>query len=306
MRYIVTGGAGFIGSNLARKLVGEGHDVTVVDNFHTGSMDNLKGLEKKIQVIKGQSCDIPKPILEDADGLFHLGIPSSTPMYRENRLLVGETINEFIRILNNYPGRIVFASSSSVYNGCNIPYIEDMTLVPTDYYTETRIAMERLARVYWDMQGNKTVALRMFSVYGPGEWWKGRYANMVSQILWEMRDGRRPIIYGDGSQTRDFTHVDDAVRAFILAMETKLEHDMFNKDDVFNVGTGSSYSFNDVVQMINDALNLRKPLKPVYVENTLKNYVIHTKANTMKARMELNFTASVSLEEGIKRLLYDF
>lgn len=304
MRYIVTGGAGFIGSNLARKLVGEGHDVTVVDNFHTGSMDNLRGLEKKLQVVKATSCDIPKPILEDADGLFHLGIPSSTPMYRENRLLVGETINEFIRILNNYPGRIVFASSSSVYNGCNIPYIEDMTLVPTDYYTETRIAMERLARVYWDMQGNKTVALRMFSVYGPGEWWKGRYANMVSQILWEMRDGRRPIIYGDGSQTRDFTHVDDAVRAFILAMETKLEHDMFNKDDVFNVGTGSSYSFNDVVQMINDALNLRKPLKPVYVENTLKNYVIHTKANTMKARMELNFTASVSLEEGIKRLLH--
>lgn len=301
MRYIVTGGAGFIGSNLAKKLVDDGHDVVVVDNFHTGSMENLQGIRDKVRIIKGRSCDIPRLVLRDAEGVFHLGIPSSTPMYRENRLLVGEAINEFIRILDiydAYDGLVVFASSSSVYNGCGLPYNEDMALVPTDYYTEARIAMERLARVYHDMYGSRTVTLRMFSVYGPGERAKGPYANMVSQFLWEMREGKRPVIYGDGTQTRDFVHVSDAVNAFILAMGSR------PGCDVFNVGTGRSYSFNDIVSLLNIALGTSPVIKPIYVENTLKNYVARTEADTTKARRDLKFQTAVSLEAGILDLIH--
>jgi len=294
MNVIVTGGAGFIGSNLVSELSKE-HDVTVLDNFHTGSAGNLKD---KITVVNDSSGNISDRFSDaDIDAIFHLGIPSSSPMYKENPMLVGSAINDAINVFEfakKTGAKVVFASSSSLYNGLPIPNREDMDVMVADYYTEARLGIERVAELYYKLYGISVVGLRFFSVYGPNEHAKGIYANIVSQFLWEMRDGKIPVIYGDGKQTRDFVFVSDVVRACILAMETDVS-------GAFNVGTGVSHSFNDVVNLLNNALGT--DIKPEYIENPVKNYVAHTLADLTKVKAALGFRSEYSLEEGISEIV---
>ena len=148
MTFLITGGAGFIGSNLA-EVLSKDNDVLVLDNLHTGSLENLKGLNLK--TITRPCKDIPTLSLPKLDGIFHLGIPSSSPMYKNNPLVMGDAINEFILVLetaksNNCP--LVYASSSSVYNGNSHPWSEGMPVKVSDYYAEARYSMERLAQLY--------------------------------------------------------------------------------------------------------------------------------------------------------------
>jgi len=298
MRVLVTGGAGFIGSNLVEELVRRGDEVTVVDNFSTGAMENLKRVKDKIKVIKGSCLEIPKLKFTQPELIFHVGIPSSSPMYRENRLLVGEAINEFITVMEfakKGPTRVVYASSSSMYRGCPKPYREDMQTQPFDYYTEARLTMERLAEVYHQLHGISSAGMRFFSVYGPNERAKGRYANIVSQFLWAMRQDKRPVIYGDGEQTRDFVHVSDVVKACLAAAEADLGC------EAINVGTERETSFNQVIELLNQALG--KSIKPRYKENPIKNYISETLADVSKARKLLGYEPSVSLEDGIDLLV---
>lgn len=295
MKFVVTGGAGFIGSNLVRHLVENGHKVVVIDNFHTGRPSTLKDLD--VRIIQGNSSEIAK-LNEAVDGVFHLGIYSSSPMYRNDRNLVAKAINDFIVLMEyakKYRVKVVFASTSSIYNGNPIPWREDMPIIPTDFYTEARYAMERLAEVYYKLYGVRCIALRLFSVYGEREEYKGKYANLVSQFLWAALKGEAPVIYGDGSQTRDFIYVGDVVEAFVKAMEADIDF------DIFNVGTGKNYSLNELVSLLSKILG--KEVKPKYVENPIKNYVMHTLADTSKAEQKLGFRAKVSLEEGIRKIL---
>jgi UDP-glucose 4-epimerase len=134
--------------------------------------------------------------------------------------------------------KVVFASSSSVYNGVPTPHREDVVIPVKDYYTEARLAIERIAELY----GIDYAGLRFFSVYGPHEEAKGTYANMITQFLWEMKAGERPVIFGDGSQTRDFTFVRDIVDALLLTSKKGI--------GIFNAGTGKSFSFNYVVDLV--------------------------------------------------------
>jgi len=295
MRFVVTGGAGFIGSNLVEKLVKEGHEVIVLDNLHTGSLHNLKNL--KISFIKGDSGEIEK-IVEQIDGIFHLGIPSSSPMYKKRRELVFKAIEDWIKILEfvtKNKVKVVLASTSSIYNGNPIPWREDMQIIPTDFYTEARYAMERIAKVYNDLYGTKVIALRLFSVYGEKEEFKGEYANLVTQFILAALKGETIKIFGDGTQTRDFIYVQDVVDAFIKAMNSNIDF------DVFNVGRGKNYSLNEVVAMVSRILNVEVKVK--YVENPIKNYVWHTLADTTKAEEKLGFKAKVDLEEGIRKII---
>lgn len=188
--------------------------------------------------------------------------------------------------------KVVFASSSSLYNGLIPPHKEDMQIKVTDYYTEARLAIERVAELYQNIHGIDYAAMRFFSVYGPHEEAKRQYANMVTQFLWEMRDGKVPVIYGDGKQTRDFTFVGDVAEAMIMAAR--------KGTGVFNVGTGKSFSFNYVVDLLNQKLGTN--LKPEYKENPIRNYVMHTRADTTKMKA-LGFEAKTSLDEGIDRIL---
>jgi UDP-glucose 4-epimerase len=285
MKYIVTGGCGFIGSNIVRRLSRDGNEVIVIDDLSTGSLSNLPG---KFTVLKKIS-DIKK--IEDADGIFHLGIPSSTPLYRNDRSLVGKAISEFIEILEYAREnriKVVFASSSSVYNGNKTPYKEDMPVLVTDFYTEARYAMERLAKLYHDFYGVSSIGLRLFSVYGENEKSKGKYANLVSQIIWAKESGSTFDVYNNGEATRDFTHVSDVVEAFVRSMNSDLDC------DVINIGTGKSCTINQVIKAVG-LKNFR------YVGNPLKNYVDKTLADTRRAEKLLGFEPKVEVMEYLKK-----
>jgi UDP-glucose 4-epimerase len=293
MIFLVTGGCGFIGSNLVERLVNDGHRVIVLDDLSTGTIKNIEGLDVRLITSCHQVWDIPK-----VDGIFHLGMPPSTQFYRRNPRLVGKTIDEATTLLEyakEKQVKIVFASSSSLYNKCPTPYREDMPIYATDYYTECKYAIERLGNVFNQFYGVKFVSLRLFSVYGRKEKHKGQFANVVSQFLWSMQRGEPPIIYGDGSQTRDFINVDDVVEAFILAMQKDFEY------EVFNVGTGKAYSFNEIVRLLNK--HLGTDIKPIYKPNPIKNYVYHTLADMSKTERLLGFKPKISLKQGIKTII---
>jgi len=294
LKTLVTGGCGFIGSNLVERLLKEGHSVVIFDNLSTGNLKNVNRLD--VEFFNEPYSQISSHIPE-VDTIFHLGIPSSSPMYRSNPRLVGEAINDAIDIFEcaKVKGcKVVYASSSSIYNGNEPPYREDMPILVTDYYTECRYAIERLAQLYNTLHGTKSVGLRFFSVYGPKEDYKGTYANIVSQFLWAIQKDERPLIYGDGNQTRDFIYVSDIVEALILAMEKDFEC------EIFNAGTGVAHSFNQIIEIINKKLG--KNVKPIYKPNPIKNYVQQTLADTSKAEKKLRFKAKISLEKGITYL----
>jgi UDP-glucose 4-epimerase len=295
MRFVVTGGAGFIGSNLVERLVKEGNEVIVIDNLNTGNLQNLKGLN--IKFIKANAGEIDK-IVEPIDGIFHLGIYSSSPMYKKKRELIYKAIEDWIKILEyatKNKVKIVLASTSSIYNGNPVPWREDMQIIPTDFYTEVRYAMERIAKVYNDLYGTRVVALRLFSVYGEREEFKGEYANLVTQFILAALKRETIKVFGDGTQTRDFIYVQDVVDAFVKAMNSNIDF------GIFNVGRGKSYSLNEVIAMVSRILDVELRVK--YIENPIKNYVWHTLADTTKAEERLEFKAKVDLEEGIRKII---
>ena len=296
MRVLVTGGAGFIGSNLVEDLLASGMDVVVLDNFTTGSRENLEGLSGNLRIIEGSCLELQNLDLSP-QAIYHLGIPSSSPMYKRDPLLVGEAINGMIAVLElakKTGARVVYASTSSLYSGQTPPHREEMEVFVTDYYTEARFAMERMAELYGKLFGVRAVGMRFFSVYGPHEAAKKKYANIVTQFLWEMMAGRAPVIYGDGTQTRDFVYVRDVVSALQLAMASDYA-------GALNVGTGKSYSFNAVAEILAGEMGL--DLKAEHVDNPIKNYVRDTLADTTKAEEVLGFRARYSLDEGIGELL---
>ncbi|MCK4592530.1 NAD-dependent epimerase/dehydratase family protein [Candidatus Parcubacteria bacterium] len=299
MKILVTGGAGFIGSNLVHDLVEEGYEIIVIDNLSTGSIENISDVMDKIKFIKAPCAEVSNfKELKGIDGIYHYGIPSTTQLYRDDRSLVGHAVNEFIEILElakRENCKVIYASSSSVYNGNVPPFHEEMTVHIKDFYTEARYLMERVAKLYNDFYGVRSVGFRFFSVYGPREEAKKDFANLVSQFLWDMKEGKAPLIYGDGTQTRDFTYVDDINRGFRLGMEGDID------GDVFNLGTGRCYSLNELVDMLNEILNI--DIQPVYKENPIQNYVQETLADASKAKEHFGFEPRVHLKEGIGKII---
>lgn len=299
MSILVTGGAGFIGSNLVEDLLASDKDVIVLDNMDTGSMSNLEDLDGNLKVMKASCNDIPKLSL-DIEVIYHLGIPSSSPMYKRDPFLVGDAINGTIAVFElakSCEARVVYASSSSLYSSLEPPHREDLRILVTDYYTEARLAIERIAELYRALFDVRSVGLRFFSVYGPKENSKKQYANMVTQFLWEMMKGNAPVIYGDGEQTRDFVYVKDIVRALRLAMDSDVH-------GILNAGTGKAYSFNQVVGILNQKLG--SDIEPKYVDNPIKNYVRHTLAETSRSKEVIGFEAQFALEEGISSLVNSY
>lgn len=295
MKAIVTGGAGFIGSHIVERLLQEGYSVSVIDNLSTGDKKNLKNIENKIKFLKGNSSEISK--LEKSDIVFHTGIYSSTPIYRKDNTLVGKAISEFIDVLNyciKNESKLVFASSSSIYNGYPPPHNEEVIPKVKDFYTEARYPMERLADLFRQMYGLEYCGLRYFSVYGDREESKKTFANMVSQIIWKGMLDKEVMIYGKGTQRRDLVNISDVVSANLIASKSK-------ENGIFNVGTGISYSFNEIIEKVGGIMGKR--IKTKNIENPLKNYVDIVQADTKKSKEKLGFFTKINADEGIKAAL---
>jgi UDP-glucose 4-epimerase len=296
-RIVVTGGAGFIGTNLIEDLA-KANEVVALDNMHTGKAENLKHAMAKygVKLVKGDSGKIEKA-MKKPDLIFHLGMYSASPMYKAHNEYLAEVVKEAEELFKYAASndiKVVFASTSSIYNGHKPPHKETMIPVVTDFYTEARIAVERLAELYSKMYDLDVVGLRFFSVYGPHEESKGKYANLITQFLWDAMKGKRPVIYGDGSQARDFIYVADIVEALTKAATSQKTKSY----DIINAGTSKSYTLNEMVRMLSAASGFE--IRPKYITNPVKNYVQTTKADTTKAKRILNFSAKYTLQMGLK------
>jgi UDP-glucose 4-epimerase len=192
-------------------------------------------------------------------------------------------------------GKLVYASSSSVYGNAKPPMREDAHTPPVNFYASTKLFNEHYASLFSKEYGLETIGLRYMSVYGPREHSKGVFANLVSQFLWAMQKDEPPVIYGDGTQTRDFTFVSDIVQANILAMNSGFS------SEVFNVGTGRCVSLNELVSIINRLLG--KSIEPRYIENKVKNYIAAQIGDITKARRMLGYSPRYDLETGISEIL---
>jgi UDP-glucose 4-epimerase len=301
MKILVTGGAGFIGSNIANTLSRD-KNATVIA-FDDLSLGNPTNLSRNIKFVKGSIMDyeLTLEVGKGCDYIFHSAAKSSSPMFKDDPR-TGVDINAlgFMNVVEsakrNLVKKVIFASSSSLYNGLPIPFKESHIITPKTFYEASFYCREILAKTYYWENGLNLVGLRYFSVYGPNEEHKGKFANNISQFLWSMRTGQSPVIYGDGTQTRDFTFVDDVVQANILALQS--EEMEFG---IYNIGTGIETSFSRLVEIINRHLGTN--IQATYVDNPIKNYVQKTKADIMLAKLELGYEPKFNLDEGIRALI---
>lgn len=296
-RVLVTGGGGFIGSNLATHLA-ERNEVVAVDD---GSLGTAANLDSTVEFVERSVLDDDLPT--DVDVVFHLAARSSYAMCeaeprRGVRVNVEGFVNTVEQARHDGCDTVVYASTSSVYGSRTNPTPEDVPVTASTGYEASKLARERYAE-YFSTHYDMTLAgMRLFSVYqgyGGAEAHKGEYANVVAQFADDIANGRSPTLYGDGTQTRDFTHVDDVVRGLERAADCRLT-------GVYNLGTGERYDFNTVVELLNDELGT--DVDPKYVENPIpeKVYVHDTWADATKFRDATGWKPEVSFTRGVERV----
>jgi len=293
-RVLITGGAGFIGSQLARRLLKENAHVIILDNFSVGKKENIP---PDCEVIEGDVTD-EKTLnkINDIDYVFHFGAPSSVILFNENpKLCIHTTICGFVNVLEwaKRAGvrKVVYPSSGSVYGNTPLPQREDMQPHPTNLYGICKLTCELIAEKYSKDVPN--VGLRIFAGYGPGEAHKEKIASVVTLFLNSLLKNERPVIFGNGLQRRDFVYIDDIVAAILGSTENHIQ-------GVINVGSGCSYSFNEVLDMLNSMLN--KKIEPIYIDKPI-NYLENTLADITKMKAILKIEP-IPLGEGLKRYLY--
>ncbi|UTF54990.1 NAD-dependent epimerase/dehydratase family protein [Natronosalvus rutilus] len=292
-RVLITGGAGFIGSNLANYLAST-NEVVVVDDLYLGTTDNLID-EVEFHDVSVLDDDLPS----DVDILFHLAALSSRNMHEDDprrgcRINVEGFVNAVEQVRKQGCETVVYASTSSIYGSQTDPSVESMDVEAHTGYEASKLARERYAEYYANHHGLSMAGLRLFSVYqgfGGNEEHKGKFANTVAQFTDRIAAGESPKVFGDGTQTRDFTHVDDVVRAFELAADHEL-------GGVYNVGTGDAYSFNRMIELIND--ELATDVEPEYVDCPFDDYVEHTCADPSKFSRATGWAPSIDFEDGVK------
>ncbi|MFD9891719.1 NAD-dependent epimerase/dehydratase family protein [Amycolatopsis sp. NPDC059027] len=300
---LVTGGAGFIGRNMIAQMVLDGYTITALDNYKIGGKEFLADeIRDQVNWVEGDSRDygLIAELTKGKDGVIHLAAPSSFLMYEEDPTDgASVTTQGFLNILEavrrNDVGKLVYASTSAVYEGNPVPYTEDMTLAPPDLKALSKKWNEEAARQYSDRYGITAIGLRPFSVYGHDEFSKGGYANVISLFVWAALSGKTPVVWGNGQQTRDFIYVTDAGRAFQLALEQDL------KTQEFNVGTGLETTFNRVLHLVGAELGIE--FTPQYVPTPIAIYAERLWADTRAAENILGFHPSVTVEEGVRRVI---
>jgi len=298
MKYLVTGGAGFIGSYITKRLVEEEEQVVVIDNLNTGKEKNLESIKDKIDFVKGDILD--KNLLEDItrniDGVFHqAALASVQDSFSKPDEYYNVNVNGTKNILelakkNNF--KVVYASSSSIYgNPKRIPTEESDEKNPINPYAKTKLEKEELAKIYSKM-GVKVIGLRYFNVFGKGQ--SKEYAGVLKLFLERIRDKSPPKINGDGTQARDFVHVSDVVNSNIMSMNSDVNHAFFN------VGTGTSITILDLAKTIIKSSGLN--LEPIFGP-ALKGDVQKTTANIDLIEEKIGWKPTVVLEEWIDEII---
>ena len=294
-RVLVTGGGGFIGANLANKLA-ENNEVVALDDGYLGTPENVS---EDVEYVERSVLDDDLPT--DVDVVFHLAALSSYAMHEDNpthgaRVNVEGFVNTVEQARDDGCDTVVYASTSSIYGSRTEPSPEDMDVTVNTGYEASKMARETYAEYFQNHYDLTLAGMRFFSVYqgyGGAEEHKGEYANVIAQFADDLSNGDAPKLYGDGEQTRDFTHVDDIVRGLVLAAEHEL-------NGVYNLGTGEAYDFNTVVEMLNDELGT--DIEPEYVENPIPGdvYVHDTCADFSKMHEATGWEPEISFEEGIE------
>jgi nucleoside-diphosphate-sugar epimerase len=301
MRYLVTGGAGFIGSNTVDELVRRGHGVVVLDDLSSGKEDNLAEVRSKITFMKGSIIDIEvvQKAMVQADYVIHLAARTSVPRSVKdpvdtNRINVDGTLNVLVAARDNKVKRVVFAASSSAYGDTpTLPKSEDIQPLPISPYGVSKYVGELYAQTFGRCYGLENVSLRYFNIFGPRQDPDSPYSGVLSRFSTAFLDTTPPVVFGDGEQTRDFTYVDNAVQANILACEAPSA-----SGRTFNIGTGHAVSLNQVLLMLQKVSG--KTLVTKY-EPSREGDIRDSLADIRLAKEFLGYEPAVMFEEGLQR-----
>ncbi len=304
-KVVVTGGAGFIGSHIAEELVSQGYYVIILDDLCTGKLENIERLLRKdnVEFIQGSITDLSllQKLFQGIEYVFHQAALARVPRSIDDPLTTNEvnikgTLNVVLAARENRVGKVIYASSSSVYGQTpTLPQREDMPLDPLSPYALTKLAGEYYCNIFRQIYGLSTVCLRYFNVYASRQDPHSQYATVIPAFIGRISQNLPPIIFGDGEQSRDFTFIEDVVRANILAADNDAE-------GVYNIGSGMGVTINKLAEAI---LNLiQKSLNPIYDEPRPGD-PRHTLADVSKAK-SLGYEPKWTLNDGLAKIIMQF
>ncbi len=297
--YLVTGGAGFIGSHLVEHLVRLGAAVRVVDNFVTGSRENLLGLSN-VELIEGDLADpeIARQAVVGVDYILHQAAIPSVPRsvadpWVSHRANVDATLHLLLAAREADVRRVIYAASSSAYGDApTLPKVETMQPVPRSPYALQKLVGEEYSRLFTQLYGLETVSIRYFNVFGPRQDPNSQYSGVIARFITALLQGNSPVVYGDGEQTRDFTYIDNVVMAVLAACTAPRA-----SGEVINVATGDRVSLNQLFQKLCAIINVE--IEPIY-ESSRPGDVRDSLADCTKAKERLGYQPFVNFEDGLR------
>ena len=299
MKFVITGGAGFIGSHIAKHLINKNHKVTIADNFSRGRLENLSEFKEKIEFQKIDILDLDslKKIISDSDGIFHQAALTSVPesfiqKEKYHNVNVVGTENIF-KLAKEFEKKVVYASSSSVYgNTTSIPITENFDKNPINPYGLTKLDDEKLAKKYHNM-GVSIIGLRYFNVYGVGQ--TNDYAGVITKFFDQTKSNQSPIVFGDGSHTRDFVSVEDVAKANLLSMESETSFSFLN------IGTGIPTSVSELAQLM---INLSGKSLEIKYDELPQGDVKESLADVSLAKKLIDWSYDICLKDGLKKYFF--
>ncbi len=292
-KYLVTGGAGFIGSNIAKTLEAQGHEVTVLDDFSkNGHFKNLIGFKGDV-ITADMFQYMPTDMYFDA--IFHEAAITDTTVM-DQKAMMEQNVEAFKNLLNfaaeNEIKKVIYASSAATYGNGPVPNVETQPTHPENVYGFSKAIMDNVARQFTENNNDMTIiGLRYFNVYGPGEYYKGKMASMVYQLYNQMKAGKRPRVFKYGEQQRDFVYVKDIVKINLCALNNGKE------TGVYNAATGIPRDYNAIIACLNKELGTK--LEPEYIDNPYPFFQLKTQADMSLAKEKLGYEPDYSLEAGI-------